>query len=154
MNKTNISKVILIVFCLSNLFCYGCKRIEPQGEVLAKINNYILTVDDFKNEITHFSHSVKNISDKKELIDSIIIRELLIQEAQRKGLDRNEAFMGSIERYWKQTLVKEVLKSEGQRLKVSMDDKAAKEALGDWIDELFENADIKINEEALKKIEN
>ena len=154
MSNKNIIKVMVALVCLSGLFYCGCKNIEPQGEILATINGYVLTVDQFKQEIAHSPYATSSVVNKKDLVDLIIYRELLIQEAQRQGLDRNDDFMRSIERYWKQTLVKEVLKSENQRLGKSTNDQTARDALEGWIEDLRKDADICVKEEVLKTIEN
>ena len=56
--------------------------------------------------------------DDKYFLDLEIGKQLLIQEAQRQGLDRNRTFMKTIERNWKQTLIKELLDREIARKRV------------------------------------
>ena len=151
MKRKVIFATILVLFCL---YCYGCKPAQPQGEVLAKINDYVLTVEDFKSELKHSPYTVSNMDTREDLIDLIIRRELLVQEAQRQGLDRNDDFMRTIERYWKQTLVKEILKAENKRLKESIGAKEAMDSLDQWIEALRSKADIVVDEELLNKIDN
>ena len=49
-------------------------------------------------------------------INQIIERELLVQEAQRLGLDRERDFMLSIERFWKEALIKLLLDRKGREI--------------------------------------
>ena len=51
-----------------------------------------------------------------EWLGRVIERELLVQEAQRLGLDRNPAFMSTIERFWKEALLKQLVQLKGQEI--------------------------------------
>jgi len=143
--------VILLLVCLVYLGCKSVKK--PQGKILAKINDYVLTVDDFEQEMEHSPYTVSSASGKKDLLELVIRREILIQEAQRQGLDRNQAFMHTIERYWKQTLIKELLKAEMQKLKTTRSEGESADILSEWIEFLREKANITINEKALNNVE-
>lgn len=51
-----------------------------------------------------------------EWVSRLIERELLVQEAQRLGLDRQEAFMRSVERFWKEVLIKTLIERKGREI--------------------------------------
>lgn len=51
-----------------------------------------------------------------EWLARVIERELLVQEAQRLGLDRDPAFMRTIERFWKEALLKQLLSRQGREI--------------------------------------
>ena len=51
-----------------------------------------------------------------EWLSRVIERELLVQEAQRLGLDRDADFMGTIERFWKEALMRELLRYKSQEI--------------------------------------
>ncbi len=151
--KLIVVGLILVVIAVAVFVVYNIKQEEPKGEALAKINDYVLTVEDFKDEMLHSPYTVSNMVNKEELLDLIVRREILIQEAQEQGLDKKKDFMRTIERYWKQTLVKELLEQKSEQLRKKMSDEQARKALEEWIKVLKDNAKVKIDEQALGKIE-
>jgi len=86
---------------------FGCGRAPSEEEirVVAEINDYELTIADFKEE--SLSDPLKS---KEELLEDIIIKKILTQEAQKGDFDKDKAFMKEIERYWEQALLKLLIK--------------------------------------------
>ncbi len=60
--------------------------------------------------------------DKKELMNTVITRELLIQEAQRLGIDREEPFRTSLKNYYEQSLIKLLTDRQYKKLRVNVGD--------------------------------
>ena len=114
--KGKVFLIINMVMCALLLFNYGCGRKANNETVLVRINNYNLTVDDFNSELAHSLYAEDKDLDKESFLDFLIGKQLLIEEAQRQGIDKSEAFMKTIERYWKQTLIKELLGAETARI--------------------------------------
>jgi len=54
--------------------------------------------------------------EEPEWLGRLIERELLVQEAQRLGLDRQPAFMRTIERFWKEALIKQLLDRKAREI--------------------------------------
>jgi hypothetical protein len=99
----------ILVFSVTGAGC-GRKPAGPDGKVLAKINTYELTIRDFNDE-ARLTMSNKLLSGdpkkaKEELLDEIITKKVLLQEAQRRNFDKDRTFMKEIERYWEQALIK------------------------------------------------
>ncbi len=126
--KTNIKAkcffTILAVVMSGIIFCgCGCDSADPGSEdarVVAGINDYELTVADFKNE-ADFTLSQKDILSnpleaKERLLESLITKNILLQEAQKQNFDKDREFMKEIEGYWKQALLKLVLKYKSNEL--------------------------------------
>lgn len=97
---------------------YGCGKTKEKGEspVVAVINSYKLTVDDFRDEAKLTMHT-KALSDdplkaKEEFLEEIITKKILIQEAQKENFDKDKTFMKEIERYWEQALLKLLVKKK------------------------------------------
>lgn len=92
--------------------CRDNKQSAGDKRVVAKINNYELTVADFKEDPTAARqmadkyYSAEPLKAKEELLEGMITKELLIQEAQRLNFDKDKAFMEEIENYWEQALLK------------------------------------------------
>ena len=115
-------RVVLLLIILG-IIVSGCGR---GGEslidkrIIARINNYELTVSDFNNEIGSLLMRKYLARDplkaKEELLEQLITKKVLLQEAQRQNFDKDRNFMREIERYWEQALLKLLLKKKSDEL--------------------------------------
>lgn len=91
-----------------------------QDLILAEINDYALTLNEFnaqlKEELEYDKEFKMNHDARKTFLDQIITKELLIQEAKRRQLDREDKFIRAIERYWEATLIRDLMAMEGQAI--------------------------------------
>lgn len=109
-------KELIIAMMLFGIFLNGCesRKLPPgDGRIIAKINNYEMTADDFKNELKHSGY-VKYLGGspedaEEEVLEQLITKNILIQEAQRENFDKERAFMDEIQDYWEQALLKSLL---------------------------------------------
>ena len=107
----------VLVYCLSPLLVLillNCSQEKSEeAKVLARINDHDLTLDTFKcalAEECELNPELKLTNEtKKEFLEEIIGKELLIQEAKRLKLDRKEKFIRTIERYWESTLIRDLM---------------------------------------------
>jgi hypothetical protein len=143
--------VLLAIVCAVSLL-YGCGRAKAPGPVLAKVNDYRMTVDDFRMEIEHSSYMAEQERDIDDLLDLAIRKQVLIQEAQRRGLDKEKSFMQTIERYWEQTLIRELLNTQMAEIEKTVSKENRQAALALWIDELYRGSDIAIDKDVLKRV--
>ena len=107
-----LSLAILLLFLSAN----GCGKSQTKpkdSKILVKINNYELTTEDFRDEIRLTAHNKELPADlqeaKEKLLDEIIMKKVLLQEAQRQHFDKDRAFTKEIERYWEQALLKRLI---------------------------------------------
>lgn len=112
-----------ILFFLFILLAAGflcCSGKAEEDKVLAKINDYELTLKDFQYQIlddVDLSEDFKKTKEgKREFLEYLIRREMLIQEARRQGLDRKDKFIRAIERYWEATLIRDLMDMKGEAL--------------------------------------
>lgn len=72
-------------------------------------------------------HSPYHDRSQQEFIDQLVTRELLIQEARREGIDREEQFRRSIQDYFEQSLIKVLTdrRMEAENISVSLEEIAA-----------------------------
>ncbi len=109
---------LLIILCALLFSCTHEKKEE--NETLAKINDYVLTLDEFQIQLAQEVKLDKEFKltkeAKKEFLDQLITKEILIQEAKRLNLDRKEKFMRAIERYWESTLIRDLMEMEQQKI--------------------------------------
>ncbi len=110
---------ILMVFISGALMislASGCTVRKGSDRILATINNYKMTVEDFNyesKEILQMGRLIGDIPDtKEEILDALIVKEVLLQEAQKENLDKDKEFMRAIEMYWEQTLIKNLMKNQ------------------------------------------
>lgn len=83
------------------------------------INKLKLTTEEIRQDrlFTAWTHDTEAVEgDEPEWLGRLIERELLVQEAQRLGLDRRPDFMRTIERFWKEALIKILLIQKGQEI--------------------------------------
>jgi len=100
-----------------------------KGTVIAKVNNYPITLDDLNNEIAAYNSMVPD--DKPELKittreqkikylkDEMIRRALLYQEALNRNLDRAEEVISALEKSKRDILVVELIKLETEKIEAT-----------------------------------
>ena len=136
---------------LISIGLFGCRDncpIPDKKGIIATVNDYEITVDDLNKEAVSdmgaLDRSKYSEDAKKAVLDQMITESLLIQEAQKQGFDRDRAFMKEIERYWKQALIKFLIRKKSAELQDT-------EGLDRWIEGLRKRSDIKIYVEDLNK---
>lgn len=166
MKKTGT--VILLVAALSLiLITYGCgKKNAAQNSdlIIARINNYELTTDDFAEEeriSLRGKYTREELAKAKdELLEEVIVKNILIQEAQAQNFDKNKAFMKEIEKYWEQALLKLLIKKKMEELARGIPDdigrdakrKKVTEELDKWISGLRKKAVVKVNKKVFDEM--
>jgi len=90
------------------------------NRVVAQINDFQLKRGEFQEKLVRemeYSNAYKTTPEaKNEFLQTIIKKELLIQEAKKKGLDKNKEFISAIERYWEATLIKLLLEEKNKEI--------------------------------------
>ena len=106
---------LAIVACLTGCGQKQTNKLAPQ-QAVAKVNNYTITVDDFNHEtgflrpVFRSFSSIPPIELKLSILDELINRELLLEEAQKINIDKDPEFMRQIENFWRLSLIKRLLK--------------------------------------------
>lgn len=89
-------------------------------KTLATINDYHLSLNTFQRQLAselELEPDYKLTEDaKKEFLETLIRKELLIQEAVRLKLDRKAAFKKSIETYWESTLIRDLINLKSREI--------------------------------------
>jgi hypothetical protein len=143
--------------------CAGCEndtghqREKAQdSRLLAVINNYKMSVGDFYQDVRPILKNKLLTEDprkeKSQILEELIQKEILIQEAQRLNLDKEKDFMREIEQYWKQALIKSLIlkkQNEFARQTQVLDNEVK---MDNWISELRKAAAVKVDDEALNAI--
>jgi predicted patatin/cPLA2 family phospholipase len=71
---------------------------------------------DFKNAPYDEIASLKTEDGRKKYLGGLIEKEILLQEAQRQGIEREKDFMKSIENYWEQALLRILLERKSKEI--------------------------------------
>jgi len=107
----------LLLFLLSILL-FSCSQGKPEDTViLARINDFNLTLNEYQTKLAaelEMDRDFKLTKEaRNEFLEGIIRKELLIQEAARMNLDKEERFVRAIERYWEATLIRDLMEMKG-----------------------------------------
>lgn len=97
----------------------GCADDHSDNQrVLARINDYELSLNEFDRQLSaeiEMDPELKlTYEAKKTFLEQLIRKELMIQEAMRLKLDREEKFVKAIERYWQSTLIRDLMLQRGE----------------------------------------
>ncbi len=107
----------ILTLCLLCLTGCGQAKTLPK-DIVAKVNHYMITTDDFKREITSSWPVLQNYPNippselKAKILDAMITNQLLLEEAQKMNVDKKPAFMREVENYWRQALLKTLLEKK------------------------------------------
>lgn len=112
---------LCLFFLFLSLSLLGCSQEPPRsGKILARINDYNLTLDEFQRQLAADMEWDKDFKltkeAKRDFLEELIRKEVLIQEAKRLNLDRKEKFVRAIERYWESTLIRNLMDLEGKEI--------------------------------------
>jgi hypothetical protein len=110
-----------LVFLVIMIGVAGCGQKQASQDpasqqAVAQVNNYTITVNDFNHEVGFLKPVFNSVSSipphelKLSILDEMINRELLLEEAQRMNIDKDPEFMRQIENFWRLSLIKQVLK--------------------------------------------
>jgi len=108
-----------IFFFIAVVFVMGCTQgPAKEKEIIATVNDYDLSLKEFEDQLVtdlNFDENFKLTKEaKKEFLEMLIRRELLIQEATKLELQKREKFVRAIERYWEATLIKDLMELKGE----------------------------------------
>jgi peptidyl-prolyl cis-trans isomerase C len=109
---------------LSLALLVGCQSKSSQdggatakkGQTLAEVNGGIITVEDFKKEVETLPPYLRPMAEtaegKKELLDTMIVREIIMQQAKKDGLDKSPAVAEKMEELKQRVIVEAFLKKK------------------------------------------
>jgi len=100
-----MKKISIILLAL--VFVFGCAKQSKNKEIVATVNDYELTKEEFLREFKDSIYASNDtLESRKEFLNNLIDRKLILQEAQVIGLDKEKSFLKVIEKFWEQSLLK------------------------------------------------
>jgi peptidyl-prolyl cis-trans isomerase C len=92
------------------------KKETKNGPVLAEVSGTNITVDEFKKEVENLPPYLKPMAEsadgKKEMLETMIIRELILQDAKKDGIENSPAVTEKLEDLKKRLVVEVYLKKK------------------------------------------
>ncbi|MDU0458130.1 MAG: peptidylprolyl isomerase [Geobacteraceae bacterium] len=121
-----ITTVKLLTTALCAVALFGCKGGSPAGEtgsadkktgkVMAEVNGGTITTGDFERELKNLPEYLKAMADtpqgRKEMLDTMVIRELILQQASKDGLDKGPEIAEKLQDLKKRLIVEAYLKKK------------------------------------------
>jgi len=123
MNKSLRASILIIsvLACLA-----GCGSKSPgQDKILATVGNKFITLGDFKQRLSRIPAYYKGMADKnkKALLDEMIMESLFMEDAVRKGVDRDKEVRDMLQEAKKKIIMAKFMKTEvDDKIKVSEED--------------------------------
>lgn len=134
-----LSAVRFAVPMVLALALFACKpatteQAKKDGKVLAEVNGKKITTADFKQEIDrlppYLKPMVQSAEGKKELLDSMIVREIILAQAKKDGVDKSKEVADRLDDLRKRLIVETYLKK-----KVEQDAKVSDEEMKKFYDQ-------------------
>lgn len=118
------AKFISVAVCAAALF--GCQggstssgakpEAKKEGQVLAEVNGGTITTGDFSRELKNLPDYLKAMADtpqgRKEMLDTMVIRELILQQAAKDGVDKGPEIEEKMRDLKKRLIVEAYLKKK------------------------------------------
>ena len=101
MNTSNILRLSLVTFSFAALVaCQGGTSdtskttAKKDAKVLAEVNGVSITSEDFDREVKNLPDYLRAMADtpqvRKEMIETLVMRELVLQQAKKDGIDKSK----------------------------------------------------------------
>jgi peptidyl-prolyl cis-trans isomerase C len=121
-SRVNILSVTAVAFSLALLV--GCQSKSTDGGAagkkggnpLAEVNGEIITTEEFKKEVENLPPYLRPVAEtpegRKDLLDRMIVRSIIIQQAKKNGLDKSPEIAAKLEELKQQLIVEVFLKKK------------------------------------------
>lgn len=120
MKYLNFILLIVIGATLLSLFFLWPEETIQERDIALTINGHNYSHKAIESQFNKFGY---HSNDSAEIIDSIITRQLLIQEAQQQEIDKEESFRDALKKYYEASLIKILLDRENSQFKITISDK-------------------------------
>jgi peptidyl-prolyl cis-trans isomerase C len=108
--------VFMIIISFLLVFVACAKKEGEKGPYLAKVGNAVITQADFEREFKNLPQFAQALfqgsAGKERFLDELIKKEMLYQEALKRGFDKDPKYLAKVEDFQKLTLVSMLLEKE------------------------------------------
>lgn len=116
MTSTNFMKSAVISCCLLTLAGCGSKERAKSGQEIARVNGTVITDSEMSREVANLPPYLKNIAEsdqgKRELLDTMVVREIILQQAEKNGLAKSKEVQEKVDELRKKVIVEAFLKKK------------------------------------------
>jgi len=110
--------LFLLIFLL---VIFGCGKAPQEKDIVVKINDYEISKQEFEEDFKDSSFGMADtLESRKEFLNNLINQKLILQDAQRKDLDKDKNFLRMIERFWEQSLLKLTIDKKSKQVSGSV----------------------------------
>jgi len=148
-------KKLIFVFMIP-VFIVGCVQHDAPKDAVIKINNYEISKAEFEEEFKDSSFAVDDsLQGRKEFLDNLVDRILILQDAQKKGLDNDPQFLKMVEKFWMHSLLRLALEKKSKEISGTIlgnkDTTKLNESslMSDWLTQLHKHADIQVKKDLI-----
>ena len=151
-------KIFILLFTFA--FIFACS--QSKDDVIIKAGSSKLTKQDLQEDLKSFPPQTKAFLSSPEglnrLKDELIKREVLYEEAKKKGLTKSEEFKKRMEEFKKITLINMLLEQELKAVQQDVTEKEAREYYDKHKDEFIKPTERRLsqivvkNEDEAKKV--
>jgi hypothetical protein len=99
-------KFFVGIAIIGALVSCGCAKKEKPAIAIGSI---AITAEEFEQAYQKVRSSRSGEVSRKEFLDTLVTRKLILQEAEVLGLDKDQQFLESLQLFWEQALLKLVL---------------------------------------------
>ncbi len=116
-------KYLIIIISLVALITFGSilsllpKSKLPENKIALTINGHDIAKTVIERNHKRFGYHSNN---KSDIYDAVITRELLIQEAQKQAIDKEDGFRRSLKDYYETSLITTLLERKNRELVVNV----------------------------------
>lgn len=115
-----MKKIILVavfIITLVTIFCLGQKGTVNSSDYAIKINDFVMTTQEFEDYFKKTNVSGQDSSEaRKDALDMLISKKLILQEAEKIGLHQGKEFLEALEMYYEQLLFKLIIEKKSEEL--------------------------------------
>jgi EpsD family peptidyl-prolyl cis-trans isomerase len=106
-----MTAALVLGLALTVLAGAGCKKEQPQGQVVARVNKTVLTESDVKDYLPNGAAGISP-AQKDEFLRRWVDTELFFQEAIKKGLDKDPKVAKQLRDLKREILANQLLQKE------------------------------------------
>lgn len=120
--------IIILAVTAHTVYTLWPEKEVAQNDAVVTINGHSLTRELLRNQ----AHGSSYHEDDKALLDSLITRELLIQEAQNQEIDKEPGFRKALKTYYEQSLIKILMDRQYGKASATVTDEETNRYLGNY----------------------
>lgn len=108
-------KTFILIFLIFTAFLtYGCVKKEKPA---IRIGSIAITPGEFEAALQNSAYAgMRTTAARREFLDILINRKLILKEAEKLGLDKDPQFLESVHFFWEQALLKMALNQKIKEL--------------------------------------